>query len=154
MTKNEQLTDEILDDLDLLRSALAVGNDVVARNLIGYLEFDVMPGLPPGQKTMLQARLEELAAELLVPTKRRFKPRPVRSRLIQGRTFTCVFCHQRWGWDSAKEIPGDPRRHACTNCAKTVMCPGCGRRKKDGFSTCLRCSGAKSVGARPHGFHN
>ena len=140
-------------DLDDLRQALVQGRDVLARNLISYLDAEVLPRLGGGDRTELEQQLSTMTAQLERPRTRRFKEPTATPRRSTTAGFRCAFCHQRWGWDASKALP-DNRGYACTNCAKTVMCPSCGRRKQDSYQTCYRCSGASSVTYKPHGFHS
>jgi hypothetical protein len=141
-------------DLDDLRQALVQGRDVVARNLLSYLAAEVLPILSGPARSALEHHLAVMTDQLSLPRTRRFKqPATTPSRRRAAAGFRCAFCRQSWGWDAAIRRPGD-RGYACTSCAKTVMCPSCGRRKQDGYPVCYRCSGRSSVTSKPHGFHS
>lgn len=143
---------EVAADLQQLEQAIREGQDVVARNLISYLHFEVLPTLEPQEREQLSQAITAMNRELTLPVRRRFAKTSSKPRSRSAPTFRCVFCHQRWGWDAAITVPNE-RGFACTSCAKTVMCRTCGRRKHDDYPTCLRCSGVNSVTSKPHGFH-
>ena len=150
----QALPADVRADLESLRAALVEGRDVVARNLLSYLDAEVLPNLAGGARTALERQLAAMNKQLQLPRNRRFKqPATTSARHRTTPGFRCAFCRQRWGWDAAIRLPGD-RGYACTSCAKTVMCPSCGRRKQDNYPTCYRCSGASSVASKPHGFHS
>lgn len=148
------LSADVQADLEQVRQALVHGRDVVARNLLSYLDAEVLPTLSGHACRELSSQISAMDQQLKLPRRRRFtEPQAKKKARCAGPGFRCVFCRQRWGWDSAVPLPGE-RGFACTNCAKTVACPRCGRRKQDDYPTCYRCSGARSVTSRPHGFHS
>lgn len=151
--QDTSVQDEAAKSLERAHECARRGDDRVARNLIDYLRYEVVPVLEGAASAELSGQLAALEEQLERPKRQRFREdRPGPGKWRRNAMFTCVFCRQRYS--IAYSVEAAAGRHSCQACARSTMCPSCGRRKKDGYATCLRCSGNTSVSARTHGFHN